>query len=194
MLAHSWRASDSYDKKVVDLITPFLHTKTDSILRKISLAFAGIALAALTLSGCSAITDLLADETVVEGEGDSQDIFTIEVGDCINDSLAGESVTTVPTVDCAELHDSEAYKSIILDDEKFPGDAAITTQAEDGCSAAFEDFIGLSYDESIINLNFYYPTAETWLTGDREILCLARDTDGEGTEIQTTGSLAGAKR
>jgi hypothetical protein len=181
---------------VADLVTHFFHhiTKTDSILKKITLAFAGIALAALTLSGCSAITSLLGDETVVEGEGDAQDIFTIEVGDCINDSAAGESVTTVPTVDCAELHDSEAYKSIILDDKEFPGADVIQTAADDGCSAAFEDFIGLSYDESIVNLNYYYPTAQTWLTGDREILCLARDTDGNGTEIQTTGSLAGAKR
>jgi len=165
-------------------------------MRKISLALAGVALAALTLSGCSAlgdITDAFKDDTVVEGDGDAQDIFTIKVGDCINDSAAGESVTTVPTVDCAEPHDSEAYKSIVLDEGDFPGDTEIQTQADDGCAAAFEDFIGVSYDESIVNLNYYYPTAETWETGDREILCLARDTDGDGNEIQTTGSLEGAK-
>lgn len=167
-------------------------------MRTITLAFAGIALAALTLSGCSStlqdLANVFKDDTVVEGDGDSQDIFTIEVGDCINDSLAGESVTTVPTVACTELHDSEAYKSIILDDGDFPGDTDVQSQAEDGCAAAFEDFIGVSYDESLVNLNYYYPTAETWETGDREILCLARDTDGDGNEIQTTGSLAGAKR
>jgi len=166
-------------------------------MRKISLALAGVALAALTLSGCSALGDLadvFKDDTVVEGDGEAQDIFTIKVGDCLNDSLAGESVTTVPTVECTELHDSEAYKSIMLDEGDFPGTTEVETLAQDGCSAAFEDFIGLSYDESIINLNYYYPTTETWETGDREILCLARDTDGEGNEIQTTGSLEGAKR
>ena len=163
-------------------------------MKRTTLAIAAIVLAALPLTGCAGALDLLKDDQVVEGEGESQDIFTIKVGDCLNDSSAGDSVTTVPTVDCSEPHDSEAYKSIILDDESFPGLETIKEYADTGCSEAFETFIGVSYDDSLINLNYYYPTEETWTTGNREILCLARDTDDAGTEIQTTGSLEGVKR
>jgi len=163
-------------------------------MKRTSLAIAAIVLAALPLTGCASVFDLLKDDQVVEGEGESQDIFTIKVGDCLNDSSAGDSVTTVPTVDCAEPHDSEAYKSIILDDETFPGLETIKGYANTGCADAFEAFVGVSYDDSLINLNYYYPTEETWATGDREILCLARDTDETGAEVQATGSLKGVKR
>ena len=151
-----------------------------------------IAIAAATtlLAGCSLINSFIGGN--VEGEGDSTDIFTIAVGDCLNDAAAEESVSTVPTVDCSEPHDSEVYGTVILDDGEFPGDDAILEEADSGCLAQFAPFMGVEYEESIADIQYYFPTEFTWATGDREILCIVYATDGAGAAVQTTGSLAGS--
>ncbi len=46
-----------------------------------------------------------------DGEGTDTSAFAIKVGDCINDADVSASVESVPVVDCAEPHDSEAYAS-----------------------------------------------------------------------------------
>ena len=158
------------------------------------LTLATVGSAALTLSGCSVLDNITGGgEGVVEGEGESTDVFTIEVGDCLNDAEAGETVSDVPVVDCAEPHDSEAFKSIIMDDGDFPGQAAIDTASEEGCVTAFAEFAGISYEESTLGVSWYFPTEDGWSNGDREILCLVYSINEDGTAaVPTTGCLAGA--
>jgi hypothetical protein len=166
------------------------------------LAIVVLAATAFTLTGCSAVNSFVEGFTesynegagIIEGEGDQEDAFSIEVGDCVNDGVVEGEFTSVPTVDCAELHDSEAYKSIQIEEDEFPGDDGVAEIADAKCVDAFEDFVGVSYDNSLLTLSYYLPTAETWLTGDREILCLIQDADEDGNLVQATGSLAGAKR
>jgi hypothetical protein len=135
----------------------------------------------LALSGCSVIGDVL---------GGNGNVFDLAVGDCVNDaSLGDETVTSVPVVDCAEPHDSEIYYRHVMTQSSYPGTTETTNEADIACSAAFEDFIGIPYADSVLYLSYFYPTETTWATGDRETLCLVYDRDG-----QTTGSLAGAAR
>ncbi len=157
---------------------------TTSVRRGI-LAAITLGAASVALAGCSLIGGLTGTGTST-GEGTDTDVFTIKVGDCLNDGDAGGEVSTVPTVDCAEPHDSEAYASIIMDDGDFPGTEAVDDQAVSGCTAEFAPFVGLDYESSAYDFSYYYPTEESWASGDREILCLIVDPDG-----QTTGSLAG---
>ena len=144
-------------------------------------ALATISLAAVALTGCSIITQAL--------NGGESDVFSIKVGDCLNDGGVDGEVSEVPTVDCAEPHDSEAYKSIIMEDGDYPGEDAVLSQADTDCNAAFTDFVGVTYDESVLTFAYYYPTEASWEQGDREILCLIYDEAGK-----TTGSLAGAAK
>lgn len=44
---------------------------------------------------------------------------------------------------------------------------------EKGCTAGFEDYVGLSYEESSLVLQDLSPTQEGWDADDRSVLCLA---------------------
>lgn len=158
------------------------------------MAVSTIAAAGLLLSGCSLLNQL-TNTTPRDASGsptaenDHADVFSIKVGDCLNDAAASGTVTTAPIVPCSKPHDSEAYKSITLKNGDFPGADAIKTQAEQGCAAAFPDFVGISYDDSKLSISYYFPTSDSWANGDREILCTVYD-DG----VKTTGTLKDAKR
>jgi hypothetical protein len=160
-------------------------TKTSKLLLAITLGAATFALAGCSLLGGGGTpgTD------TPTGEGDNTDVFTIKVGDCLNDGGVEGEVSEVPTVACTEPHDSEAYASIIMDDGDFPGDQAVEDKAIADCTTEFNGFVGLDYQESTLDFAYYYPTEESWANGDREILCLIVDPAG-----QVTGSLAGAAR
>ncbi|MCY7411467.1 MAG: hypothetical protein LH471_00230, partial [Salinibacterium sp.] len=72
----------------------------------------------------------------------------------------------------------------------YPGEDGVLAQADTGCEAEFDAFVGINYVESILDFTFYYPTAASWAEGDREILCLIFDPAGK----ITSGSLSGAAR
>ena len=148
--------------------------------------------AAIALSGCSMLQGIMGGEGVVEGDGESTDVFSLAVGDCLNDLDASGEVSAVPKVDCSEPHDSEIYKSVIMSDGDFPGEEAISAASEEGCLAEFETFVGAPYETSLVDFNYYQPTESTWASGDREILCIAMEYDTEGNPVKTTGSLQGS--
>ena len=145
--------------------------------------------ASIALAGCSLLG---GGAGVVEGEGEQTDVFTIKVGDCLNDGGAEGEVTSVPTISCDEPHDSEAYLSHMVPDGEFPGQEAVFEEAEAACLAEFESYVGNVYEESMVGFSYFYPTESSWATGDREVLCLLREFDEAGNEIQTTGSLKGS--
>jgi len=148
--------------------------------------------AALTLSGCAFLDQLTGgperdtDGQVVSGD-ETTDVFTLRVGDCLNDADAGEEVETVPTVPCDEPHDSEVYASVIMPDDAFPGQEAIFELADAECLAEFEAFVGGDWDTSPYDFSYYYPTEGSWADGDREILCVIYDPEGP-----VEGSLEGS--
>jgi len=147
------------------------------------------------ISGCGILDDTaepaVRDESGEITESSEADVFSLKVGDCLNQTATAEvtEVSSVPTVPCAEPHDSEAYAATDLPEGDFPGDAAVTESADTFCYDEFATFIGLSYDESALDLASFYPTQESWAEGDREIMCFVSSPDG-----QVTGTLAAAAR
>lgn len=138
---------------------------------------------AVALSGCGALGG------VFDASTPDRDVFEIVVGDCLDDGSVPDEVTTVPIVDCAVPHDSEVFASTEVDGDVFPGDAELETLLTEFCQgAAFLDFTGLAYVDSAYYTGGYYPTAASWASGDRELLCTIRDDDGP-----TTGSLEGVE-
>lgn len=160
---------------------------------KTTLSALTIGAAGLLLAGCSLLPggNTNGGDTGTDGatDGETVDVFTIAVGDCLNDGGVEGEVSEVAKVDCAEPHDSEAYASIIMDDGDFPGDAAVEEQAISDCTTEFNSFVGLDYNSSTLDFAYYYPTEGSWANGDREILCLIVDPAG-----QVSGSLQGAAR
>ena len=143
-----------------------------------------LSLAVASLTGCSVLSDAL-------GEGE-QGVFTLAVGDCLNDDTQEGEVSTIPVVDCDEPHDSEVYASVLMDDGDYPGEDATVAFADEQCTAQFEAFVGLSPEESKYGYGVLYPTAQSWAGGDREVLCRIVLGDGNGNTVKVTGSLENA--
>ncbi|MFN4001436.1 septum formation family protein [Microcella sp.] len=161
--------------------------------RRRPIAILVIGAAVVALSACSAFGPLVpADEPVRDDDGriiepnEQTDAFALQVGDCLDDGTATGEVQTVPTVPCDEPHDSEIYSAHLLGQSQYPGDDIVVDKAEALCLPAFEQFVGEPYLESRFDFSFYYPTAESWATGDREVLCVIYDPEGP-----VTGTLEG---
>lgn len=164
-----------------------------ALARAIAIVTTGIA--AFTLSGCAFLSTITSDDSTPVHDG-STDVFTLRVGDCINDPADGEEtfeVSGVTSADCAEPHDAEVYSSIMLEGIPFPGDDKIMTATE-GCADDFAKFTGIPYaDAPLLDYMTFYPSAASWLTGDREILCMICQIDADFAIVPTTGTLAAAK-
>lgn len=140
----------------------------------------------LALSGCGIITSVLGGGNVME----------LNVGDCfveadVQAALSSGEVTEVPLVDCAEEHDAEFFHAYDMAQDEYPGEDAALAEMEETCTGqAFTDFIGVSYDDSVIFTKGLYPTEESWnLADDREIICYVVSDSG-----MVTGTLQGANR
>ncbi|MEZ3161067.1 septum formation family protein [Microbacterium sp. BWT-B31] len=154
-----------------------------------------ILLAALT--GCSTVAEFLGGETVerdeetneVTGAGQA-DVFNLSIGDCFDDVDMAGGVSDVPAVPCSELHDNEIYFLYDMTQTEFPGAAETEALAEEGCIRQFDAFVGIDYEESVLDFGYLYPSADTWRSfGDREVVCIIYD-----PASPVTGTLAGAAR
>lgn len=156
------------------------------------IALPALGAASLLLAGCSLLPGNStggATSNPDTGSGGSVGVFTVQVGDCLNDPGVAGQITDVVQVDCAQPHNSEVYASIQMTDGQFPGEAAVKEQALADCTTEFTAFVGMEYTASALDFSYYYPTENTWANGDREILCLIVDPAGP-----VTGSLRGAAR
>lgn len=162
------------------------------------MAIAGIVLGILWMIGgavwvfvnADALQPSAADRDEASGEitaGSDADVFSLQVGDCLDMSAvaAAESVDSMPTVPCDEEHDAELFHEITLEGESFPTD--VTDQADQGCTAAFADFIGLDYMESALELSYLHPTSDSWDQGDRTIQCIVISSELVTGTMQSAG-------
>jgi hypothetical protein len=103
----------------------------------------------------------------------------IESGECFNEYVYRDrtdflqQITTL--VGCDGPHDREAYLVT-----KYPGDEDATAPpeetlrrwAESACLEEFEEFVGLEYVLSALEIGAIVPSFETWTQeGDRNIIC-----------------------
>jgi len=124
------------------------------------------------------------------GSGTAVSVFGLITGDCFDtESIQeGGGEQTVDVIDCSLPHDNEVFHLFDMDDGDFPGDDAVETDANEGCVAQFEAYVGIGYDDSAIYVRAFYPSVDTWADGDREVVCMLYDPDGEKFE----GSMRGA--
>lgn len=151
-----------------------------------ALIVATLTAAAITFSGCSLIGN--AVNGAVTGE---DDVFSLKVGSCMNDYGSETEITSVPIVECSEPHDTEIYFASSVAGDEYPGLEAVQTQADEDCRSAFEGFVGLAYDDSVLYYSTLYPSDESWGGGDREILCGISKYDENEEIVKVTGSLKG---
>lgn len=135
-----------------------------------------------------------------DSDSDADDVFSLVVGDCFNDTAVGiegdDPVNTVDIVDCDDAHEREVYAQLLFegDDSDYPGEESVTDDTNDYCRGEFEDFIGISYDDSELYFVTFYPTEDSWSEGDRESLCIVSEYDADDNVVAVEGSLEGSQR
>jgi hypothetical protein len=145
----------------------------------------------LSLGACSwpGSGDAKRDPSGVATESSKADAFKVKVGDCL-EKPSGSEVKDVTIIPCPHDHDFEAFAATNLDFSTYPGDTAITGKAEEFCDKEFAAFIGKPFDDSLLEMTYFFPTRESWKTGDKEIVCLV----GAAAGAQSKGSLKGSKK
>ncbi len=147
---------------------------------------AGLGLVGLGYSGLAGEDNSTRDEAGQIVDGGEVGAFRIRIGDCFQDpDLSEEEFESVQAVPCSGLHDNEAYGAFNIPGDDYPGDESVVEQASLGCYERFEAFIGLSYEESLLDFFPMYPTEGSWDgLDDREVVCAIYN----GDLTQATGS------
>jgi hypothetical protein len=118
------------------------------------------------------------------GTGEGTRVDRIEVGMCFDDQ-DGAEVEHLPTVPCDEPHQNEVFHLYEVDGDEYPGQEALTADAERTCrGGAFRDYTGVPLERARFDVYQILPTSESWSRGDREVVCVLYDPD-DNTE---TGS------
>jgi hypothetical protein len=119
-------------------------------------------------------------------------VFDMQVGDCFDDPREG-SIESVPAVPCGEPHDNEVYALPHFpagQGEPYPSDEMLRGYADEACREGFADYVGVVPEESVFTFTGYLPGPDTWVDGDREIVCFLYHPDLEKLE----GSMRGVAR
>jgi hypothetical protein len=117
----------------------------------------------------------------------------LTVGSCVNGIHEGVNVTTSTTrsVDCASPHENEVIASVDYSPSgAFPGQSALDAFATAQCPTAFESYVGVSFEQSSLQMIPVTPSDLTWAKGDRSVTCVVLTTDGS----KLTGSVKGSQK
>jgi hypothetical protein len=109
-------------------------------------------------------------------------VFTLHEGDCV-DSPNGQLVSILP---CSTPHEAEVFATFALPQARWPGTAAIATEASSGCGSRLDGYLNPQLAISL-SQSFVYPNQVAWTAGTRTVVCEVRASSG-----QLTGSVRGA--
>ena len=120
----------------------------------------------------------------------TKSIFEIGPGDCLLYVDVDQVPNTMPIYECNAPHDAEVFAEKYMTEALFPGSDATREQAQAYCLEQFTSYVGLPWEQSALELYYYYPTEGTWNSAmqDRLITCIVYDS------AYYTGTLAGANR
>jgi hypothetical protein len=85
----------------------------------------------------------------------------------------------LPGVPCSQPHDYETFAVFDVSLDSYPSEEAMGDLAYDSCLQRFDDFVGLDYDSSVLEIITMYPTTESWQQNDREVVCALYDMNEE---------------
>ncbi len=147
-------------------------------------AGAGLAVAGLAAAAAWTVIALVVASALALGGGSDPalgrlaDAGTTKVGACLLEPAEQDSVSTL--VDCARPHAAEVYLADDLDARPWPGYDRVDELADDLCFAAFEDYVGESYDSSDYDYGYFLPDQKEWLDGAHRVVCVVLSPDGAG--------------
>ncbi len=124
-------------------------------------------------------------------------VDAIAEGQCFadfNQFEATEIRSSVSSADCVDEHALEVFEvtdAPYVEFSEYPGEEVITDLAFRHCLDGFEEFVGITYEDSSLDVWALYPTEGSWnLNSDREVVCMV----GAFDQSLTTGTLQGSGR
>uniref|UniRef100_A0AAU1M1M4 Septum formation family protein n=1 Tax=Streptomyces sp. NBC_00148 TaxID=2903626 RepID=A0AAU1M1M4_9ACTN len=144
---------------------------------------AAVALLAIGAVGCA---DAIDGAKKVARQ---RSVFSLTPGDCYNPNGAATDTEafSVEIVPCGEAHKGEVVGEFTIEGEsEYPGDDGASKIAEKRCPAESLKFISDTWAvPEGVGLFLYYPTADSWKTGDRSVSC---------TYAKESGTFSGSLR
>jgi hypothetical protein len=167
-----------------------LHQLRGGFQRGRGMAITGIVLGALaTLAWAALIVIAIATGVTAEPERSTSGQVTgqskvfidkLKAGDCFSGGKK-DQIDLVTAIPCTSPHESQVVAIIQLPDGPYPGEDAVTSEAEQGCTDKADPLLKDSAFDDLAP-SYVYPDADTW-RGDRSVLCLVEAPTGT-----TTGS------
>jgi hypothetical protein len=117
----------------------------------------------------------------------------LAIGTCINGIQANSRFdpSALQIVSCDGLHDAEKFGEFEHPESAtYPGVAGFEAFAVDVCFPAFEGYVGISTNDSVVGILPYLPDERSWAQGDHLLVCFAAKADGS----QLTGSVKNTKK
>jgi len=151
---------------------------------------AGAALAGLLLVGCS---------HSVAAAGKSTSVFKLKIGQCLVPPTAIKAeITSINAVPCSQPHTQEVFANVTYGagppgatttsvGTDFPGTPAVMTYANGACLEQFQSYVGVDYQDSTLYYTYLMPSARSWSSNDRRIVCLITTT-GQQLTASVKGS------
>ncbi|WP_205820281.1 MULTISPECIES: DUF2510 domain-containing protein [unclassified Microbacterium] len=183
---------------VLSLVSLFLRGRKWPGIAGLAVSVLGAVLAFAVSLVLIATVSVPADDDEGAGEGtdpssiegaDMVPFAELEIGDCLPFVDYGDTgqIYELPVVPCDQPHTDEVYFIFDVDDEEFPGDDALGEAAWDGCAAQFDAYVGIAYEDSVLDFYTYQPTETSWARADdRAVQCILFSYE------DVTGSLEGA--
>lgn len=122
----------------------------------------------------------------------------LAVGDCFDapNGAARDEIGEINDVQhhpCPEQHQFETFavlKHPAAKSETYPGSQALFSWAEANCTAVFETYVGIPFQQSALGAVSIVPDEARWKDGGRTVVCYLGKPDGS----PVTGSLKGTKQ
>ena len=109
------------------------------------------------------------------------------VGDCFDTStMAADDYLYIRPLDCTTAHDAEIVFVDTVNSVTYPG-SDWKDFVTDLCFPAFADYVGDSYYESDLGLDYVYPLEYDWTMGDHTLICYAYADTPVTTPLQGSG-------
>lgn len=104
----------------------------------------------------------------------------LQVGDCLN-AVPGATLSGVTVVACESPHDQEVFGIGELNGLASYDLGRVAAKADQICIEAFAEYTGDPLSESDLNATHVTPSADSWDSGDRTVVCLVAGPDGPMT-------------
>lgn len=109
-------------------------------------------------------------------------------GPCFDLESEGGILTEWDEVPCEGTRQVEVSFAATFEDGLYPGDDFLTDTAASTCLTAFENYVGVSPEQSAYDVDWLLPTEDMWIDGVRNGICLVVADDGSTLSGTIKGS------